>query len=103
MKCLTGFLLCFCLLSACSKNAAELKTLIVADHQVDCQGEALMKCFLVKERPDQSWQQFYGDIKGFQFEAGFEYEIQVEVIKIANPPADGSSLKYILRRVISKK
>jgi hypothetical protein len=62
-----------------------------------------MKCFLVKERADQSWQNFYEEIEGFQYEAGFEYEIQVEVRKIANPPADGSSLKYVLRRVISKK
>ena len=52
---------------------------------------------------DQPWQYFYSEIEGFTHEPGFDYELRVREEKVANPPADGSSLRRTLVRVVSKR
>jgi heat shock protein HslJ len=45
----------------------------------------------------------YGGIKGFTHEVGYNYTLQITEKKIANPPADGSSIERKLVKVLSKK
>jgi heat shock protein HslJ len=84
------------------EGQTEMKTLYVGPELVDCTGVAPMKCMQVKEDPNGEWQLFYNQIEGFTFEPGFTYELSVNVETIANPPADGSSLRYTLVEVVSK-
>ena len=51
----------------------------------------------------EEWSNFYDEIEGFQYEEGYVYELKVRVEEIENPPMDGSSLRYILIEVLSKK
>lgn len=83
-------------------QAQEAKTLYIADHLVDCIGVAPQKCMLVRESPDEPWGNFYGRIEGFEYQEGFNYEVRVEVFRIDNPPADASSIRYVLKEVVSK-
>ena len=92
----------FLVLACTTGNTNIVKTLIIADHLVDCTGVAEQKCMLIKEMSEDQWSNFYDQIEGFEYEEGFTYEIRVEVQKVDNPPADASSLKYILKEVISK-
>ena len=69
------------------------KTLFVGPTLVDCEGVAPQKCMLVMDNPDAGYQLFYGNIEGFDFEEGFEYELIVRVEEVENPPADASSKK----------
>ena len=93
----------FLLILACaSKNEEQLKTIYIADHLVDCTGVSAQKCMLVREGPEEEWANFYDDIDGFDYEEGYEYQISVEVQQVDNPPADASSLRYVLREIISK-
>ena len=80
------------------EGQAEMKTLYVGSELVDCVGVAPMECMQVRADPSGEWQLFYDQIEGFTFEPGFTYELRVNVATIANPPADGSSLKYTLSR-----
>lgn len=89
-------------LSLTSKSCEETKNIYVADHLVDCVGVAPQKCMLVKENIVDDWHNFYGNIKGFTYEVGYEYLLKVKTEIIKNPPADGSSLKYILVDVLEK-
>jgi heat shock protein HslJ len=57
---------------------------------------------LVKENPDEEWTFFYDKISGFEYEAGYTYEIIVNEIVVDNPPADASSIRYELREIVSK-
>ena len=86
-------------------NTAELgaddKILEVAPTKVDCMGIAPMKCLSVRE-VGGDWQNFYSPIEGFDFVEGYRYRLQVNVTTIENPPADGSSLRYKLVRVLDK-
>lgn len=83
--------------------ATETVTLYVGPELVDCTGVGPMKCMLVRRSPDEPYQYFYNPIVGFEFEAGYEYELEVAVTEVANPPADGSSLRYTLVRVVNKE
>ena len=85
------------------QDAAEIKTIFVGPLLVDCEGEGPQQCMLVKENPEDEYQLFYDQIKGFNFEEGFEYEIEVEVQQVENPPAGASSLQWTLVRTLNKQ
>ena len=87
-------------MAAATLGAGE-KILEVAPTKVDCVGVAAMKCLQVREIGGP-WSNFYAPIEGFDFAEGSRYRLQVKVSQIANPPADGSSLKYELVRVLDK-
>ena len=82
--------------------AEEIKTIFVGPELMDCVGIGPQKCMLVRESPDKKWTYFYDNINGFDFEKGYEYELQVQITQIDNPPADASSLRYELVEITSK-
>lgn len=81
----------------------DIVTLYVASTKADCVGVAPMKCLQVKDSEDGEWQFMYTNIEGFHYEEGYEYKIEVRRETVANPPADGSSIRYILVKEISKE
>lgn len=83
--------------------APVVGTLLVREQLADCQGEAPMKCLQVRAAESEEWRNLYTPIEGFEHEAGHAYELRVEVTQVANPPADGSSLRYRLLEVVSKQ
>ena len=106
LKTLIPFLVVALSLYSCKKEnqKEEIKTLIVADAKVDGTGwYAMSKCYQVKEQESQAWMKFCDPIEGFDYQEGFEYVIEVDVYDIPNPPQDGSSKRYVLKRIISKK
>jgi hypothetical protein len=92
------------LVTACEGNGllTPSKRLFVGPSLVDCVGVGPQKCLQVKERREDAWQLFYGGIEGFDWEPGYLYEITVFLRHVENPPADGSSIRYILIRIVSK-
>jgi heat shock protein HslJ len=72
------------------------KTIYVGPHLVDCQGEGPQKCMLVKDQPDEEYTLFYNQIQGFEYQEGFEYELHIREETVENPPAGGSSFRWIL-------
>src|SRR4051812_2003908 len=83
-------------------NKGSQKILYIDSKKSDCVGVSKRKCFLVRETPDEEWQLFYNSIEGFNYEPGFTYKLLVETRKVSNPPADGSSLRWILKDVLEK-
>jgi heat shock protein HslJ len=79
------------------------KTVFVGPEMVDCTGVGQQKCLQIKQNPNDEYTLFYSTIEGFTFEPGFEYELVVREETVANPPADASSLKWILVKEVSKK
>ncbi|KVD11013.1 hypothetical protein WI80_12460 [Burkholderia ubonensis] len=63
---------------------------------------APMACLQVRDRPDGEWSLWYAGIEGFDFKPGFLYELQIDECKVAQPPADGSSIRWVLKRVVSR-
>ncbi len=85
------------------ETEVEISRLFVGPQKVECTGEGPQECLLVKENPEDKWQFFYEQIIGFDYEEGYDYEIEVAITPVDNPPAGGSSLEYTLVRILNKQ
>ncbi|PQB03692.1 DUF4377 domain-containing protein [Aureitalea marina] len=66
-------------------------------------GAAKIQCYLINRSKDPNtgeWEYFYSSIDGFEIKQGVRQLIRVRVDTVYNPPADGSSLKYTLLKVV---
>ena len=83
--------------------SAMEKTLFGKETQADCEGEGPRKCLQVRDSADGEWTLLYSRIKGFDYQEGFAYELRVRVSSDAHPPADGSSVRYELVKIVSQE
>jgi heat shock protein HslJ len=83
-------------------STAAVKTLQVAQSLATCTGVSAQTCLQVRETEGAAWTLLYDAIAGFDYEPGFLYQIQITEEKVANPPADASSVRRTLVSVLSK-
>lgn len=91
---------------SCSDESFETTNMRVNHFQQTAIGEGQTLVNLVQEGSDigtEKWDYFYSNIEGFEYELGYVYDLIVEKQTIKNPPADGSSINYILIEIISKE
>ncbi|CAL1520996.1 DUF4377 domain-containing protein [Chitinophaga sp. MM2321] len=81
----------------------KTQTIYVKESKEPCTGVAPMECLQIKGIRDSAWTNLYTNINGFKYTPGYRYKLIVKVTTIKNPPADGSSLKYTLKKVLEKK
>lgn len=89
-------------LTGCSNDDIKTEQLTIASETRIGMAEGPRNCYLVINRNNKNWEFMYDSIEDFEYEPVYEYVIEVKIEHIENPPADGSSLKYSLIRVISK-
>ena len=78
------------------------KIVQIAPETMPCTaGAAKMDCLQVREKVDAPWQLLYGGIEGFNYAPGKLYTLRIAEAAVANPPADGSSVKRTLLQIIS--
>lgn len=73
-----------------------------------CVGVAPKRCLQIQkgnEFKDNDWKLFYAAIEGFEYEEGYIYKIIVKEDQISSDriPADASSIKYTLVKVLEKQ
>ncbi|MGO1070876.1 DUF4377 domain-containing protein [Lysobacter sp. CA199] len=71
------------------------------------------QCLWVRERkydangvalaPSEDWHFLYQDIEGYQHEAGIRNVVRIKQFEIKNPPADASSVAYVLDMVVESE
>ena len=76
--------------------------------KADCVGTGPMQCLQIQKGDEltaDGWQLFYDTIKGFKYKQGYIYKILVkeESVPSEQVPADTSSKKYTLVKVLIKK
>ncbi|POZ63100.1 META and DUF4377 domain-containing protein [Chromobacterium alticapitis] len=81
----------------------EIKFIYVAAERKPCSGVAPMQCLQVRDDKSKPWQLHYGEIEGFQPEPGVAYRLRIKEVKVDNPPADASSLRWILDMVVEQE
>jgi hypothetical protein len=104
MKRLTTILLIVLFVSACKKDF-DTKTFIVASQRAtytNWSGQSVTS-IQVKENPSDPFRILGQEIEGFNYEEGFEYTILVKEYVLEDPPMDASNLRYVLKRIKSKK
>lgn len=98
-------LIALLMLSSCNfLKKSDYKTIYIGPVTQPCSTESMeTECLQIKWTNDQAeWENFFGQIEGFNFEAGYEYQLIVKEEKVENPPADAASVKYKLIREVSK-
>jgi hypothetical protein len=83
-------------------DGAHLETLFVRDRLGTCEAEGARQCLMVRASASEEWRNFFGTIKGFEYEPSYSYELRVEATPIEGAPADAPSIAYRLVEVVSK-
>jgi heat shock protein HslJ len=96
------FVFAFLSLVTLSMQAQEV-TMIIGPDKVSCTGVAPMQCLQYKYADNESWKTLYGGIEGFEHQAGYRYVLLVREERIIHPPADGSSIKHTLIKVLDQQ
>ena len=104
---------CTALLAACNDKPAdeptgsEIRRYTIASHRIyiDNIPEITIPvlCYLVKPDGENRWQRFHDRIEGFIYVPGTEYDVELEIIPIAEPPADASDRIFQLHRVLRQE
>ncbi|WP_175779591.1 DUF4377 domain-containing protein [Burkholderia cenocepacia] len=96
--------------AATASNAARpadakpvTKTVYVAPQSARCTGVAPMECLQVRSSPGEPWSLWYAGIEGFAYQPGYLYTLEVDEYRVAQPPADGSSIRWVLKRVVERR
>ncbi len=74
----------------------------VAGQKASCTGLFQTLCLQVREPGEEDFYHLHGTPAGFEYQWGFEYVIEVEETPIEEPPADGSSIRRSLERIVSR-
>ena len=86
-----------------SSSANQAETILYVDSElVDCTGVMAQKCMLTRREGETDWSYFYGDIEGFEYEAGYSYKLLVHITTIENPAQDAASLRHKLIKILKK-
>lgn len=90
---------------AAHKPAADAprKFIYVSAETKPCTGVARMRCLQVREKENAPWQLHYGRIVDFDPQPRIEYRLRIVEEKIANPPADGSSIRWTLDQIVEQR
>ncbi|WP_240186907.1 DUF4377 domain-containing protein [Pedobacter nanyangensis] len=105
MKKITSLLIALLTISQFAQAAAksEIITMEIKENKADCTGVGPMKCHLVKYKSSKDWEYFYSGFRNFKYQDGYRYKVQVKRTKLKNVPADASSYKYEVVKVLSRK
>lgn len=103
--------LVFLQLNACSDNSSSnqqsndgvVEVIKVGSSLVPCTGVAEMQCMWVQRAGETQWQYFYDTIHGFDFQPGYIWTLEVNRTDVENPPADASSLRWDLIRIVQQQ
>ena len=81
-------------------EGSEVKTYEVNHYRLECSGVAVTLCLLVRESEAEDFTFMYETPRGFEYEWGYLYEIEVEERELSEVPADASTIRRTLRRAI---
>lgn len=103
-----GFCLLVVVTVACSNNNSKHIVMWTNSTKAECSaGAGKMQCLQIYKGDDltaASWEYFYTNIEGFEFEPGYFQQIEVkEEPRKGEVPADASSLTYTLIKVLAKE
>ena len=89
--------------SSVSFGQNQLKKIFVAGHYGQCHSLNQSKCLLIRDSAKSEWINHFGNIEGFKYEEGNEYELIVEVHTTKNSADDTTSYHLALSKILVKK
>ncbi len=95
-----------CSMVGIDPNDIESIEMRINHHKQTAVGLGPQMVYLVQEEDEiggEDWKYLYEEIEGFTYESGYLYDLRVRKINVQNPPQDGSGLKYVLKKVVSRE
>ncbi|MDN7143684.1 DUF4377 domain-containing protein [Pseudomonas sp. JQ170] len=84
----------------------------IAPETRTCTGVGVFQCLQVREvtydaqgvkaPSNEDWHNFYGGIEGYEHNTAERVVLKVKMIEVLNPPADASSVRYVLEEYIER-
>lgn len=68
--------------------------------------EKELECMVVRRTFPSRSEPFYiplGRIRGFEYQVGYEYRIEIFITHLVNPPQDSSNETYAIKKILSQK
>lgn len=98
-----GVLLALIGLAGCDlvDGKPETVRVTVAAAQVTCTGITQQRCYQVRFADNEPWQLYYGEIKGFDFQPGNQYELEVRQQDATQTDLNQSRLTWELVKEIA--
>jgi hypothetical protein len=93
-------LLLVVLVSACGTE--EIRDGVVDPLRAPCVGEGYFLCVQLHETAGGQPRLIYGELEGYAHRWGVEARVRYHVETIDDPPADGSSRRYVVDDVVSE-
>lgn len=82
----------------------DISFVYIAGKSQPCTGVAPQQCMQIRSSANEEWQNYYGNIEGFDFKNdGTESLLKIRKEKIKNPAADQSSEKWVLVDVVTER
>ena len=88
--------------ASCDPSGLDLLDLYVGAEKMTCYGPFERQCLLVRENPSADWELFYDEIRGFDWEPGYEWKLHVARGRVSKPAQDQSAYTWQLVAVLSK-
>ena len=79
------------------------ETYSMTPFKVECQGVGPALCLLGLHQETAEGLIFHEGIEGFTFRWGWIQTIRISEIEVKDPPADGSSIRYVVEEVIESR
>lgn len=96
-------------LFACTGHRTQASNDVIFEvnsYRVPCVGMAPMRCLQIRrsDPPNDEWQNFYSEIRGFEYRPGYLYRLRVRETSLppGQVPADASSIRFELVEIIDK-
>ncbi|MDB5228365.1 MAG: hypothetical protein JWN78_2558 [Bacteroidota bacterium] len=86
-----------------TSNSGAVKTIVVNEEKAPCSGGDKRRCLLIKEEGKKTFELYYTDISGFNFEPGYRQTLQVAETFATDPRSNQMLPKYTLLRVIKRE
>jgi hypothetical protein len=93
-------LLLVVLVSACATE--EIQDGVVDSLRAPCVGEGNFLCVQLHDTAGGQPRTIYGGLEGYAHRWGVEARVRYHVETVGDPPADGSSLRYVVDEVVAE-
>jgi len=82
------------------ESTGETTRLWIKPDLVDCEGVAPQQCMQIATAEDGPYEFFYDAIEGYTHNEGTAAILDVTIEDVEDPPADASSLRYTLVKIV---
>ena len=91
---------------SCSEENIDIANIRINHFKQSAVGTSPTLALLIQEGDrigSDEWEYYYSEIRGFEYEWGYVYDLKIKKETVDDPPQDKSSIEFMLEEIISKE